>query len=121
MITTTKHFTMTCELCKSIATSTKTTRVTSFIKWARALGWEVHDDGETLCSLHRTRKSPLPSQGPVQLDLFDPEPNVNVLAGTPQERLAFKLAEAVMRDEIEGRKRMDCLDMKCEMERETGE
>lgn len=74
MITIKKKYTMTCEACGSIATSTIADRLHAFVKWARALGWEVHVDGTTLCSLHRTRKSPLPPQGPVQLDLFQPEP-----------------------------------------------
>lgn len=73
MITSVKKFTMDCHLCKSIATSTSTGNEHAFVKWARNLGWQVCKDGTTYCSLHRTRKSPLPPQGPVQLDLFQPD------------------------------------------------
>jgi hypothetical protein len=77
LITIAKKYTMTCEACGNIVTSTNSKSIHTFAKWARHLGWEVCMDGKTHCPFHRTRRAPIPDaglSGPVQLDLFDPEP-----------------------------------------------
>ncbi len=70
MIKTETKFTMTCDACGNTATSTTTNSKRMFIKWARNLGWEVHNDGKSFCSFHRTRKSPVTKGTPVQTELF---------------------------------------------------